>query len=254
MANVIDISYHNGKIDFDKVVKDGINHVIIRCGYGDNYASQHDKMFDTYMQGAMSAGMYISVYIYSYADNDSHAISEAQHIISQVNKYRNYRKLSKVIWYDLEEEKYKKDALQNFLTFKQYVNANSDYIVGLYTGYSYYTASKLNTVKGYPLWIARYGLNDGKVNKAYEPNFNQALWQYTSKGKVDGISTNVDVSLLYDNDVFTVSRETISDYEEAIIKLTKAGIIASPDYWRNACKVVKYLPDLLINMAKDVSK
>lgn len=254
MAHVIDISYHNGNIDFDKVVKDGINHVIIRCGYGDNYAGQHDKMFDAYMKQAIAAGMYIAVYIYSYADTDSHSRSEAQHIISQVNKYRDYAKLSNVLWYDLEEEKYKKDALNNFLVFKQYVNANSDYKAGVYTGYSYYTESKLNTVKGYPLWIARYGKNDGTENKAYEPSFEKALWQYTSKGKVNGINGYVDLSVLYDNSVFTVSRETISDYDEAIIVLTKAGVIASPDYWKNACKVVKYLPDLLINMAKDVEK
>ena len=133
---VIDISYHNGNINFSTVKAAGINHVIIRAGYGDNYASQHDKKFDEYMKAAISNNMYVALYLYSYADNPSHAKSEAQHIISQWNKYKEYDRLSKVLWLDIEEERYIKNAKTVFKEFKQHV-LNAGFIAGLYTGEYY---------------------------------------------------------------------------------------------------------------------
>lgn len=243
---VIDISYHNGNIDFNKVSKQ-VDTVIIRCGYGDNYSKQDDKMFHTYMKNAISVGMNIGVYIYSYAKSTTQAASEANHIIRLVEQYKDYPRLSKVLWYDVEEQYQIPLANRLFETFANNVK-DYGYTAGLYMSESYFNQSCPVGVGDAPLWIAKYGTNKGTPQTKPIVKGAISLWQFTSVGKVDGIDGNVDISVLYDETIFT-NKGRITDFDSAMKVLVEKGAIATPDYWYNAAKVVKYLPDLIINMA-----
>lgn len=70
---------------------------------------------------------------------------------------------------------------------------------GVYTGESFYkTYIKPYGGVSYPMWIARYGKNNGKCNVKYQPQVpNMVGWQYTSKGRVGGIVGNVDMNVWY---------------------------------------------------------
>lgn len=243
---VVDISYHNADINFNDLSK-SVDSVIIRCGYGDNTTAQDDKKFKEYMSGAMSAGLNIGIYIYSYAKSTSQAASEANHAIRLIEPYKDYARLSKVIWCDVEEHYQIPLAQRLFDVFKKGVS-DYGYTAGLYMSESYFKAAFPTGITDTPLWIAKYGTNSGKPEKTPSVGSKIALWQFTSNGAYNGIKTRVDVSLLYDNTIFS-NKGRITDFESAMRLLVEKGAIATPEYWYNAAKVVKYLPDLIINMA-----
>ena len=246
---VIDISYHNGAINFSALSKE-VDTVIIRCGFGDNIKSQDDKRFNEYMQMAIACGMNIGIYIYSYAKSTQQAASEANHIIRCLEPFKDYKRLSKVLWYDVEEHYQISIADNLFSTFEKGVK-DYGYTAGLYMSESYYNQCFKNGVGNVPLWIAKYGTNTGKPQTKPIVKGAISLWQYTSVGKVAGISGNVDISLLYDDTIFT-NKGRIADFDSAMKLLVEKGAIASPEYWYNAAKVVNYLPDLIINMANTI--
>lgn len=97
----IDVSKHQGKIDWGKAAKE-INFVIIRAGYG-MYSSQQDAMFETNIVSACSAGVRnIGVYWYSYATSATEAKKEAEICLKIVKKYKD--KINLPIWFDEEYE------------------------------------------------------------------------------------------------------------------------------------------------------
>ena len=86
---VIDVSEHQGTINWD-AVKGHIDGAILRCGYGDNIASQDDKQWKRNADECTRLGIPFGVYIYSYATSDAQAKSEAEHVL------RNFR--TQFIW------------------------------------------------------------------------------------------------------------------------------------------------------------
>ena len=76
---LIDVSVHNGNIDWD-IVKNHVDGVIIRCGYGSDYTYQDDKRFKENIEGCIAHDIPFGVYIYSYAKNVNMAKSEAAHV------------------------------------------------------------------------------------------------------------------------------------------------------------------------------
>jgi lysozyme len=193
MEKIIDVSKHNGDIDFEAVKKDGITGVICQLGYGCNFQSQDDYTFVRNVQNAYKAGLKVGAYIYSYAQTTQEAVSEAYHAITQIERCEG--KITGPVWLDLEEiylGRYAKDVLKDFTNI---MNAHG-YEVGIYTGLSYYN-TYLNGVTGYPLWLASYGGDDGTVWDDYKPNKGEIIWQYTSNGRVKGIDGDVDVNISY---------------------------------------------------------
>ena len=77
----IDVSVHNGKIDWQKVKNDGIDFAIIRCGYGQNMTSQDDAYWEYNVSECERLGIPYGVYLYSYANTLAKAKSEAQHVL-----------------------------------------------------------------------------------------------------------------------------------------------------------------------------
>ena len=190
IAKGIDISYHNGTINWDKVKKSDVDFVIIRCGYGDNYTSQDDKKWLENVQACESRGIPYGVYIYSYAENVAQAQSEADHVLRLIRGH----KLSYPVFYDLEDEPTtgrhtNQEILNMTRTFCTAIQ-NAGYNVGVYAN-KYWFTSKLTDsyYDTLPKWVAQY---NSKCTYAKE----YMMWQCADNGRVNGIGTNVDINFL----------------------------------------------------------
>lgn len=185
----IDTSYANGAIDWDKAAND-IDFAILQCGYGQDKTSQDDKQFKRAAEACERLGIPYGIYLYSYAKNQSMAEGEARHAI----RLAKGRQLSLPIYYDLEESSLGSVAASNMRAFGMAVE-NAGYWCGVYSGEYYYNAH-LKNVSAYTKWIARYNSNNGKQGtKPSTPGV--AIWQYSSRGKVAGVSGYVDVNVAY---------------------------------------------------------
>lgn len=191
MLKGIDVSKWQGTIDWAKVKADGIDFAILRAGYGGNNTAYDDKYYEKNVAGCEKVGIPYGVYLYSYATSVEGAISEADHIIRLVKG----KKLSYPIFYDLEDSKTTAKCsnaliLEMAKAFTKKVE-DAGYIVGIYSN-KHWNTTKL-TDKWYntkPRWIAQYNSKCTYAGK-YD------IWQYTSSGKVNGISGNVDMNYCY---------------------------------------------------------
>ena len=190
----IDVSKHQGKIDWQKVKNSGIEFAIIRCGFGQDRTSQDDEMFEYNVSECERLGIPYGVYLYSYAVDLNCANSEADHVLRLIKgKNPTYG-----IWYDLEEEVDEFDnpitneMLVNIaITFCEKMKANGYDYVGIYANLNWFN-NKLNDSRldKYPKWVAQW--ND---ECTYEKEYD--MWQYTSDGQVDGINGRVDMNKYY---------------------------------------------------------
>lgn len=191
---IIDVSYHNGIIDWSKAGRE-IDYVILRCGYGKNIQSQDDKQFYYNATKCEKYGVPYGVYLYSYAKSEKDIISECKHVL-RLLKGRN---IKYPVYIDIEES----GICANYNVKKyaeMFVTAMiaSGYHAGLYTS-NYLASMYFKDVDAPFLWIARYSKN--------KPTSKYTLWQYTSNGKVSGINTKVDLSVP-SNDKFTTEYYT----------------------------------------------
>ena len=207
----IDVSYAQGKINWDKVA-DQVDFAIIQCGYGQDRTDQDDKNFRRNIKECERLGIPYGIYLYSYAKNKTMADGEARHAI----RLAKLCQLSLPVYYDIEEAKLGDVAASNMRTFGMMIE-NAGYWAGVYSGEYYYNAH-LKNVSAYTKWIARYGSNTGKPGN--KPNVsNVAIWQYSSRGKVEGISGYVDVNISF---IDLIKSVTGKDY-----------IQAAKDVWAN---------------------
>lgn len=185
----IDVSQFQENIDFNKVKKSGIDFVIIRAGFG-KYANQKDPYFESHYKAAKAAGLKVGAYWYSYAASVEDAKAEAQTCINAIKG----KTFEYPIYFDLEERsQFAKGRAFCDSLVKTFCNALEAawYWAGLYISRSplqqYISAS---VAKRYALWIAEYG---SKCN--YGGTYD--MWQYSSTGRVSGISGNVDMDISY---------------------------------------------------------
>jgi GH25 family lysozyme M1 (1,4-beta-N-acetylmuramidase) len=187
----IDVSVHQGNIDWQKVKNAGIDYAILRCGYGSDIASQDDTQFARNMAECEKVGMPFGVYLYSYANSVEKAKSEAQHVLRLIGNH----KLQYPIYYDLEDSKTTGKCsnaliLEMAKAFVDTLEAKG-YWVGIYAN-TYWNNTYL-TDKWYDTkarWVAQYA-------SKCTYNGDYGMWQYSSKGKVDGIQGNVDMNYCY---------------------------------------------------------
>ena len=188
---VIDVSIHNGAIDWSKVKDSGVDGAIIRCGYGRDMVKQDDAKFRSNIEGATAQGLRVGVYIYSYAKTEESARSEAAHVLRLIEPYKE--KLTLPVYYDLEENGTENGAKERAIIFGDIIE-KAGLWCGIYASLSWWT-SYLKGLDRYTKWVAAWGSNNGKPN--IKPNIEGLdLWQYTSKGKVNGIGGYVDCNEL----------------------------------------------------------
>ena len=193
----IDVSKHNGNIDWNAVKNSGVSYVIIRCGYR-GYSTGvlvEDPMFRSNIKGAKAAGLKVGAYFYSQAVNEVEAVEEASMAIDLVKGYG----LDYPLFLDVEGSGGRGDAIGRDTrtavckTFCQTVQ-NSGISSGIYANKTWFN-EKINTgsLTGYKIWLAQYASAPTYTATRYD------LWQYSSKGKVSGISGNVDMNISYMN-------------------------------------------------------
>ena len=191
----IDVSSHQGRISWAEVKNAGIDFAIIRCGYGQDISSQDDYMFIRNVLECERLGIPYGVYLYSYALTESDAYSEANHALRLIKGHNP----TLGVWIDIEDadgykQKYgmpSNETLTNIASiFCDSLNENG-YKTGIYASYSW-LINQLSSPKldKYDKWVAQW--ND---SCSYDKKY--IMWQYTSKGKVDGIMTNVDMDIYY---------------------------------------------------------
>ena len=207
MIKGIDVSKHNGKIDFKKVKDSGIEFVILRIGYGGS-APVKDEKFEENYKNAQANGLLVGVYIYSYADTPSDITCEKEAVI----KWLGGKHLDLPVFLDLEDEKTgkcNKEEITSFASeFCTYIK-NKGYRAGIYAN-KYWLTNKINTTifalsDDITIWLAEWN---------EEPTYKgrYTIWQYTSKGHVNGINGNVDLNYLYDESIINNENSENSKY------------------------------------------
>lgn len=220
----MDISYWQGNVDFKKVAADGIKFAVLR----DGYRKTLDSRFVEYVKGCQQNGIYVMAYHFIYTDGAT----------PKQNAQSSYDNLKKAgldptktwIAADLEYDTWTKngekctkakctqytkeylDALKALGCNKLFIYANQDYYK------NYYDWSQLK----YPIWLADY---EG------DPNYDCVMQQYSSSGKVNGISGKVDMDWLFDESMMkdtqtTTKTETTIQKKEETIVVTADRVIA----------------------------
>jgi len=189
-VKVIDVSHHNGTINWTKVALDGVKGVYIKLTEGTSFLSK--TAYQNYL-GAKNAGLRVGFYHYAHANNDP--IEEVDFFLKKLGNM----KVDLPHCLDLEENKGKSKAQVNAFALKwmQYLEKKTGITPILYTGYSFMNNFSSATAK-YPLWVARYS-GSNRVNGMNSPGSSTiwnkwAMFQYTDSGKVKGISGNVDIN------------------------------------------------------------
>lgn len=183
----IDVSMHQGSIDFKKVKAAGYSFVIIRCNDWNN-GLRKDPYFEQNYKNAKAAGLNVGVYWFTWQSTADGATEDAKTCL----EYIKGKKFEYPIFFDLEWNKAfakgKSVCTKMVENFCGYLEKNG-YYAGLYMSRSplqnYISA---DTAKKYTLWIAEYA---SKCN--YSESYG--IWQYSSKGKVNGITGNVDMDI-----------------------------------------------------------
>lgn len=172
---IIDVSEHNGTLDWD-ALKPKIDGVILRCGYGSDIQKQDDKQWTRNVTECERLGISYGVYLYSYAQTEESARSEASHVLRCL---KGHKPALPVFW-DIEENALQHTARNFFYAFSE--NMGRRYRVGLYTSEYYYNACCQGVAADYR-WIAKYGTNNGQTQTApvLQDGKPYQLWQYTSK-------------------------------------------------------------------------
>ena len=185
----IDVSVHNGNIDWNKVKADGIEFAILRAGFG-KLASQKDKKFEQNYAGAKAAGIPVGAYWYSYAMDEDEARQEADVFLSVLKG----KQFEFPVYFDLEEQKQfdlgKEQVSAIMRAFLKKVES-AGYFVGLYGSASSLTTHTADDIKSrYTIWLTHW-VNQTNYSGAY------GIWQHSEKGSVDGINGNVDLDICY---------------------------------------------------------
>lgn len=183
----IDVSVHNGTIDWQKVKSDGIQFAILRAGYG-RLESQKDARFEENYKNAKAAGVPVGAYWYSYAMSEDEARLEADVFLSVIKG----KQFEFPVYFDVEEKKQfdlgKEKVSAIMRAFLEKIEA-AGYFVGLYGSASSLTTLTADDIKNrYTIWLAHW-VEKTNYDGAY------ALWQYSEKGSVSGISGNVDLDI-----------------------------------------------------------
>ncbi len=182
MAVVIDVSGHDGLIDWDSA-KEHIEGVIIRIGYGNDYAYQDDKQAVQNMDECERLGIPYGVYIYSYAMTMQETESEISHTLRMLKGRNPVRG----VWFDMEDaDEYKKnhgmdvysEEDRTLLTdicirFIEEMHSRG-YITGVYANYDYYKnvldTNRLYMTEGFNMWLAHWDVE--------EPDMDCMMWQF----------------------------------------------------------------------------
>ncbi len=237
IKTAIDVSSYQDNIDWKRVKRSGINYAILR---GVIKNGSLDSTFEKNYSNAIQNGIkIIGVYQFSYALNEDVAKNDAINMIRKLNG-KNID-----IWLDLEWSKQRKLGKNKVTSIaKTYISTCKElgYKCNIYSNLDWYRnvydATELKNL-GCKFWIARYPAQDtGIIKENLKPNIGEFMWQYSSKGSVDGILGNVDMNIIYGNiessatlppSLNTISEESIELLGKINTKSGNLNIRSAPD-------------------------
>ena len=190
MKNGIDVSKHNGTIDWGTVKVTGkVDFAILRAGYG-KLASQKDVQFERNYDECKKYGIPVGAYWYSYAITPAEAEAEARAFLQVIQD----KQFEYPVWFDIEERKAFNTGMKNCSAMIRAfcsVMEQAGYWCGVYCSTSAIKAYiDADTQKRYAMWVAEWGNN-------LNYNGDAAIWQYSEKGRITGIHGNVDLDRAY---------------------------------------------------------
>lgn len=251
---VIDVSGWQGDIDWAKAKADGVEGVIIRLGYGEG--NNADKKAQRNISECKRLGIPFGIYWYSYADTPALAKEEGADVVSKLKQFGvNPSDLAYPVYYDLEKwtwEGHKpptdpnvyNNIVNNWYSALQSAGYKN---LGVYS-YTSYLQGPLKHADIYAktTWVAQYGARMGFDSFPT----NSRGWQYTSSGKVDGISGNVDMNA-FGNKAY-VNGDSSNDLQAAIdVRKMTAVTIPNGNYYINVRSKVASSVDIPSGSAAD---
>lgn len=207
----VDVSEHQGKIDWAKVKKDGVKAAVIRAGYGKNNI---DERFKENITGAIKVGLPVLIYWFSYAYTEEMATNEGKYCAAAIKPWKNKIKAVYFDWeydsmnYAKKNRKHPSKTLITNMT-KNFckVIKNNGYKAGFYYNYDYKVSHyNMSELKEYSHWYALY---------SKEKMTDVDIQQYSNSGKISGISGRVDVNWIFNKNLLiaapaqtTIKKET----------------------------------------------
>ena len=192
----VDVSHHQGEVDWQKVKAAGYDFAFLRIGYrgyGKEGTINADARFDQNIAGAQAAGLDVGVYFFSQAINEAEALEEAEFVLGRLGG----RKLQLPVVYDPESvldaaartdtvtgEQFTKNTLTFCSRIREAGFTPAVYSNMVWEAFMY----DMKQIGRLPIWYADY---EKKPQTPYAFSF----WQYTEKGHVDGISGAVDLNV-----------------------------------------------------------
>ena len=179
----IDVSYHNGEIDFSKV-KSQVDFVIMRAGYGIKDQDSKEIKFNIYYEDAKKNNIPVGTYWYCYALTPEGALQEAQVFLKKVKG----KKFEFPVYYDVEEPSVLATGSENL---KNIINTfcgeleKNNYYCGVYASLNVFLKTFPPEIyQKYAVWVAYWSENRPKINGT-----SWGIWQYTSDGNMDGVES-----------------------------------------------------------------
>ena len=251
---VIDVSGWQGDIDWAKAKADGVEGVIIRLGYGEG--NNADKKAQRNISECKRLGIPFGVYWYSYADTPALAKEEGADVVTKLKQFGvNPSDLAYPVYYDLEKWTWEghqpptdpnvyNNIVNNWYSALQSAGYKN---LGVYS-YTSYLQGPLKHADIYAktTWVAQYGARMGFDSFPT----NSRGWQYTSSGKVNGISGNVDMNA-FGNKAY-VNGGSSNDLQAAIdVRKMTAVTIPNGNYYINVRSKVASSVDIPGGSAAD---
>ena len=243
MEKCIDISAWQGVVSVATLQKmrSSIPFVIIRTSYTTQkgFNLYKDKVFEQNIKNAYKAGIKIGGYHYSQATNYSEAVKEAEFVVKVLTPFKSYITLP--VAFDWEFG----GRLSSYIAKKLGKEGCGKLCDGFgnvikKAGYKCMVYANLSTLNAYlpsdlykrwPIWVAQY---NSKCNYKHP----HIAWQYTSSGKVSGISGRVDMNWWYGTEY---KPEPVSPYHGAFPKLPHRGWFSSGDKGEEVKKLQRFL-------------
>lgn len=196
IGKIIDVSEWQGVIDWNSVIKDDVTLSIIRVQDG---SSHQDLKYMENLQKCINAGGKYAVYAYFRGTSTSDAQQEARDFFERTQ--RVVANKQQPVFYAIDVESVEMGGNMSQMragieAFMSQLNTLGvpDHKIVLYIANHLYDSFNLNTARAGAIWIPSYGQNDGSIVNSTKPTHPYDLWQYTSKGRVSGITGNVDMN------------------------------------------------------------
>lgn len=201
----IDVSEHNGNLDWAAIKKAGISFAVIRDGYGTSHV---DNQFHANMAGAIAQGIHIGIYHFSYALSAAGAKAEAEYVLRLIEQYKD--KIVLPVFFDFEYDTVDYAKKRGVTLGKEAFNAHTvafcdtiqaaGYRAGVYYNLDYLrNYVDKDRIGKYAQWYAQY------TNKASTNSWD--LWQYSSSYVIQGCSGKFDINVMAHSGSVTNSRK-----------------------------------------------